>query len=139
MAPDCIFCKIVAGEIPSAKVFENDDVLVFLDINPINPGHTLVIPKKHYETLDEAPPEVMAKVGAILPQVAAGVQKATGAEGYNLFQANGQVAGQVVPHLHIHIVPRLSTDDFSFGWRQGEYAEGGLDQMRDAIVDALAE
>jgi len=139
MTAECIFCKIVAGEIPCAKVLENDDVLAFLDINPINHGHTLIVPKEHFETLDQIPPSVMAKVGAVLPTIAAAVLKATSADGYNLFQANGKVAGQVVPHVHVHIVPRLVDDGFSFGWRQGQYAEGEMDQMRDAIVAALQQ
>ena len=131
--PDCIFCKIVAGEIPSAKVLETDDLLAFLDISPINKGHTLLIPKAHHETLDEVPPGLAAKLGEALPGLCAAVASAAGAEGFNVFQTNRECAGQVVPHVHFHIVPRRASDGFAFGWRQGEYEGDQMAQMQEAI------
>jgi len=134
---DCIFCKIVAGEIPSAKVYESESVLSFLDIAPINPGHTLVIPKKHYQTLADVPGDELADLMRPVPAIVKAVVAATGAEGYNVFQTNNECAGQVVPHVHFHIIPRYRTDSFSFGWRQGEYAEGEMDRLREEIGAAL--
>jgi histidine triad (HIT) family protein len=135
----CIFCRIVAGEIPSSKLYEDDDVLSFLDINPINFGHSLVIPKKHFESLFDAPAEEVAKVAKRLPALARAVAAATAASGVNIFQASGAVAGQVVLHLHFHIVPRHPNEGFTFGWRQQKYAPGAMQQMQERILKALKE
>jgi len=134
---DCIFCKIVAEDIPCAKVYETDALLAFLDIGPINQGHTLLVPKHHYGTLDEVPSDVAALLGAALPKLCAAVAAATGAEGYNVFQTNHECAGQVVPHVHFHIVPRYSSDGFRFGWRQGEYGGDERAAMQKAIQAKL--
>jgi len=133
----CIFCRIVAGEIPSSKLYEDQDVLAFMDINPINPGHALVIPKKHFESLLDASPAEVAKVAAKLPELARAVKAATGADGVNVFQANGAVAGQTVPHLHFHIIPRHKAEGFTFGWRQQKYAPGEMQKMHERILGAL--
>ena len=136
---DCVFCKIVAGEIPSSKVLETDDLLAFLDIGPINPGHTLLIPKAHYGTLDQVPSDVASKLGGALPKLCEAVSAAAKAEGFNVFQTNHECAGQVVPHVHFHIVPRYPSDGFSFGWRQGQYEGDGVADMQKAIHAQLAE
>ena len=107
---DCIFCKIVSGQIPSLRLFENDSVLAFLDVGPISDGHTLIVPKEHFQRLDKAPPETAAQIARILPMLAAAVQKAVNADGYNLLCNNGTAAGQVVEHLHFHIIPRKQND-----------------------------
>jgi histidine triad (HIT) family protein len=107
---DCIFCKIVAGQIPSVKIYEDDDVLAFLDIGPLSDGHTLLIPKKHYAKIHECPAELMAKVGAVLPKVAGAVFGAMGSEGYNVLCNNGRASGQLVEHIHFHIIPRNTGD-----------------------------
>ncbi len=86
----CIFCKIVHGQIPSARVFETDEVVVFLDINPVNPGHTLIVPKAHHAHLDDLPPEVAAHAGSLLPWLCRAVRAATGADGINVIINNGQ-------------------------------------------------
>lgn len=135
---DCIFCKIVAGEIPASKVMETDDLLAFLDIGPINPGHTLLTPRAHYETLDQIPRDLASKLGGALPKLCAAVAAASSAEGFNVFQTNHECAGQVVPHVHFHIVPRYSSDGFSFGWRQGQYEGDGMADMQKAIQAQLA-
>lgn len=135
--PDCIFCKIVAGDIPAAKLMETDDLLAFLDIGPINQGHVLLIPKAHHETLDQTPAELMAKLGAALPKLCAAVVAAAQAEGFNVFQTNHECAGQLVPHVHFHIVPRSSTDGFSLNWRQGKYEGDEMAQMQAAIQAEL--
>jgi len=107
---NCIFCKMVRGEIPTKKIFEDDRTLAFLDINPRNPGHTLVIPKGHVETLMDLPDQqdeaYLRAVKRVAKQVKAGVR----AQGISIIQNNGQAAGQVVAHLHFHIIPRFSNE-----------------------------
>lgn len=116
-AADCLFCKIVAGEIPCHRVFENDRVLAFLDINPLSVGHTVVIPRAHavrFEQLSED--DAAALAGAIGP-LADRILSAVGWEDYNLLQNNGSSAGQVVMHVHFHIIPRRANDDLGFRWK----------------------
>ena len=135
--PDCIFCKIIAGEIPSEKVFENDHVLAFMDINPTSRGHTLVIPKDHSEDLVSAQPGALQQVIAVLPKIAAAAVKAVGAQGFNVLQSNSPCAGQVVPHIHFHIVPRNDGDGIGLGFRQRPPVEDELGKTADAIRAAL--
>mmetsp|Transcript_47654 Transcript_47654/g.94320 ORF Transcript_47654/g.94320 Transcript_47654/m.94320 type:complete len:138 (+) Transcript_47654:75-488(+) len=101
-----IFEKIVAGQIPSHKIYEDELVFAFLDINPLSPGHALVIPKKCYEFLHEVPEETSAAIGRVLPRIAKAVMDATGTKEYNILQNNGSLAHQVVPHVHFHIIPK---------------------------------
>ncbi len=100
---DCIFCKIVAGQIPALKILENDRVLSFLDIGPLADGHTLVIPKKHYQHLDEMAEADVVAIARVLPKIASAVVAATGVDGYNILQNNGRVAGQLVEHVHFRV------------------------------------
>ena len=134
---DCIFCKIVAGEVPSARVYEDETKLAFMDIGPVQPGHTLLIPKKHCERLTDLPSEAVADLAGALPRLAQAVVKAANADGFNIFQANGACAGQVVSHLHIHIIPRHDNDGYSFHWKQGSYAEGEMESWAQKIRDHL--
>ncbi len=134
---ECIFCKIVKGEIPSASLIENETVMSFLDINPVNHGHALVIPKKHVETLIEAEQAVLENCILTARQVAEAILGATGAEGFNILQNNGRCSGQVVPHLHFHVIPRWSDDGFSLGWRQGRYEDNELDSLLEDIKQRL--
>ena len=106
MDPNCIFCKIVAGQIPCHKLYEDDWVLAFLDLGPLSAGHVLVIPKHHAVQLDELPSEDAAAVGAVLPRIAKAVSQATGTDAYNVLQNNGKPAGQVVMHVHFHLIPK---------------------------------
>lgn len=135
---DCIFCKIVSGEIPSVKVFENDRVLAFLDIGPISDGHMLVIPKQHCSRLDQAPPEMVSDVARELPMLATAVQKAVNAEGYNVLCNNGTAAGQVVDHMHFHIIPRLENDGVFNRWPSYQYAHGKADKIAEKIKENLS-
>ncbi len=107
---DCIFCKIVAGEIPSVKVYEDDSVLAFMDINPLNDGHLLIIPKAHAATIHEITEADFLAVMSATHRLAAAVREALNPDGINLMQLNGKAANQVVPHLHVHIIPRWSGD-----------------------------
>jgi histidine triad (HIT) family protein len=101
-----LFEKIAAGEIPSCKVYEDDLVYAFLDISPLSEGHTLVIPKKRYETIADLPDDVAAALGRVLPRLAKAVTAATGTSAYNVLVNIGAEAGQVVPHVHFHIIPK---------------------------------
>ena len=104
---DSIFSEIIRGEISSHKVYEDDFVIAILDIAPLSEGHTLVIPKEPAETIDQLSDDHAAAVGRVLPRIARAIMKVTGATAYNLLQNNGQDAGQVVPHVHFHIIPRF--------------------------------
>jgi histidine triad (HIT) family protein len=117
---DCIFCKIVAGEIPALRVYENEHVLAFMDIGPVVKGHTLVIPKAHHDPLADTPDDVLARV---IRLVARAQQAGLGSDGVNIHQANGAAAGQVVPHLHFHVVPRFKHDGHHWNWTPHPYAD----------------
>ncbi|MEM9345430.1 MAG: HIT family protein [Planctomycetota bacterium] len=134
--PNCIFCQIVAGEIPCHKLYEDDRVLSFLDIGPLSMGHALVIPKGHYETIDQVPAEDAAAMFRIVPALSKAIIQATGSETWNLLQNNGSAAGQAVGHVHLHIIPRFAGDaretpthgnGLPFSWPAGEvdHAEAG--------------
>ncbi len=110
MADECLFCKIVRGEIPSGKVYEDSGFIAFLDINPRNPGHTLVVPKKHYETLFDVPDNETGEMILIVKKVASAVKNTMKAEGISIGQSNGRAAGQVIPHLHFHVIPRYMSE-----------------------------
>ena len=133
---DCIFCKIINGEIPCSKVYENDKVLAFLDISPVNKGHALVIPKEHYKDLLSLPDNVLAEVAKVGKKVAKAVMKATGADGFNLGQNNGKTAGQVVMHFHLHIIPRFE-DDGLILWPQGKYEGKEEEEIAEKISSLL--
>ncbi len=139
MSSDCIFCKIVEGKIPALKIYENDYVLAFLDIGPLSFGHTLVIPKKHYERLDQIPADEFAELAKVLPKISKAVVTAMNAEGYNILQNNGRVAGQVVPHIHIHIIPRNAGDGLGYRWLAKKYPEGKDKEVHERILQALEQ
>ncbi|HLD35058.1 MAG TPA: HIT family protein [Patescibacteria group bacterium] len=107
---DCLFCKIINGEVPAQVVYEDKSVLAFLDLFPSNPGHVLVVPKKHCENLLDASGEDLRSLISVIPKIAAAALKSVDCEGFNLAVNNGKVAGQVIPHLHFHIVPRIEGD-----------------------------
>ncbi len=107
---DCIFCKIVRGKAPADAVYEDRDSMAFLDIYPLNPGHTLVISKRHYATLDEMPPTEVGRLFESVAKVMKGVKEAVNADGINIGQSNGKAASQDVFHVHVHIIPRFSRD-----------------------------
>ncbi|QJB58371.1 HIT family protein [Pseudodesulfovibrio sp. zrk46] len=118
--PDCIFCKILAGEIPCAKIYESENCLAFLDIAPVNAGHALVLPKGHYPTLMDIPAELGCELTESLSKVGKAVMEATGADGLNLMQNNYEAAGQLVHHVHFHLIPRHSDDGLKL-WPQTGY------------------
>ncbi len=108
---DCIFCKIVAGHIPASKVYEDEQVLAFLDITQVTPGHTLVIPKRHVADIFEMEDETASIVFARIPKIARQLKEKLGAKGLNIVNNNGEIAGQTVFHSHIHLLPRLDEKD----------------------------
>lgn len=132
MVKDCIFCKIISGEIPSFKIYENEKILAFLDINPVNPGHTLVIPKDHYYNFSDTPEEVLCELIKVTKKIAPAVLKGAGAESFNLTINNGAEAGQVVPHTHFHIVPRFNGDGHRL-WPGKAYATGEMEELFQKI------
>ncbi|MDE1903926.1 MAG: HIT family protein [Alphaproteobacteria bacterium] len=114
--PNCIFCKIVAGQIPSFKLTEDAATLAFMDINPANEGHCLVIAKPHHPTLYDMPPELLAAVSVTALKVAKAVNAALKPDGLNLVQSNGPGAAQSVPHFHVHVLPRRLGDKLPLNW-----------------------
>lgn len=122
---NCIFCKIVAGQIPCFKLFEDDTTIAFMDINPVNPGHALAVAKGHWPTVDVIPADVLGAVAKTAQRVAKAVVSELKPGGVSLMQANGEAAGQSVPHLHIHVLPRHSEDGATLNWdyRPGDKAE----------------
>ncbi len=125
---DCIFCKIINGEIPSEKVYEDDKVFAFMDINPLNDGHVLIIPKSHAGTIHEIGEDDFLAVMSATYKLAAAVRKALNPDGINLLQLNGKAANQVVPHLHVHIVPRWSGDGLTVS--QWEIVAGNMEKIK---------
>ena len=108
---DCIFCKIVNGEIPSYKIYEDDNFLAFLDISQVTKGHTLVIPKKHYQDIFEIDEKAMAETYTLVNKLAKKIVEKTGASGVNILNNNKEIAGQTVFHYHVHIIPRYDNND----------------------------
>lgn len=129
---DCIFCKIVAEEIPSYKVYEDEYVLAFLDIHPTNPGHTLVIPKAHHKDFLDTPAELQAKMIQVIGKIAPAIMKAVGAEAFNLGVNNGAVAGQIIFHTHFHIMPRFTADGHKL-WHGKEMSPVEFTRIMEAI------
>ncbi len=124
--PDCIFCKIVAGEVPCFKLYEDAATLAFMDINPVNDGHALIIPKAHYEDVFAVSGDALAATAATATKVAAAVQAALEPAGMNLVQCNGEAANQSVMHFHMHVIPRRIGDDLGMNW---ELEPGDMDAI----------
>jgi histidine triad (HIT) family protein len=136
--PHCIFCKIVHGDIPSATILETAEAVAFLDINPVNPGHVLLVPKAHHAGLSELPDAVAAHAGSLLPRLCRAVRAATGADGLNVIVNNGQAAGQTVDHGHWHIIPRFQDDAVKWPWPHSQYVGDELGQMKFRIERELS-
>jgi len=124
---NCLFCQIIEGKKPSHKIYEDENTYAFLDINPRNKGHTLVIPKKHRETFLDLKEKEINNLFQKIQKIAKAVKKATDAEGFNLLQNNKKAAGQIVDHVHVHIIPRYTEDNVELKWRykpeKGEFEE----------------
>ena len=135
---DCVFCKIAAGEIPCHRLYEDDRALAFLDIMPISRGHLLVIPREHVEFAYDADPELMGHVMRVATRIARAAQSALQCQGMNFILNCGAIAGQVVPHAHMHLVPRYPDDGIRWPWPQGTLAGDDAARLRAAILENLA-
>eukprot|EP00008_Paramoeba_atlantica_P011792 CAMPEP_0201489614 /NCGR_PEP_ID=MMETSP0151_2-20130828/22964_1 /ASSEMBLY_ACC=CAM_ASM_000257 /TAXON_ID=200890 /ORGANISM="Paramoeba atlantica, Strain 621/1 / CCAP 1560/9" /LENGTH=137 /DNA_ID=CAMNT_0047875259 /DNA_START=53 /DNA_END=466 /DNA_ORIENTATION=+ len=132
--PNCIFCKIIAGQIPSNKILETEKTFAFLDINPLSKGHALIIPKYHCEKLHELPPAEMAEIGPNIVKVA----KAIGASDYNLLQNNGALAHQEVKHVHFHIIPKPNAEEgLGVGWPTKSADKDELKETLERVKGSL--
>ncbi|MED4053139.1 HIT family protein [Niallia taxi] len=137
---DCIFCKIVAGEIPAKKVFENEHVVAFLDISQVTKGHTLVIPKTHVKDIYELTPEIAKNLFEVVPSIANGIEEAFEPVGLNILNNNGEKAGQSVFHYHMHLIPRYGKGDgFGAVWKTNfdAYSDEQLIQIAADIKEKL--
>jgi len=130
---DCIFCKIVRGEIPSKKVYEDKDTLAFLDINPANPGHTLVVPKKHSEDLTKSGEEDITKAMHVVKKITATLKEKMNAIGVNVLQNNGKPAGQIVAHTHFHVIPRYPNDVVVISYQRVQLSDEQLEEIRGKL------
>jgi histidine triad (HIT) family protein len=130
---DCVFCKIIAGEIPAAVLAENGQAISFLDIGPVNPGHALIVPRRHVVDLLGLTQDELCAAMLMTRRVAAAVVEATGSPAFHILQNNGEAAGQIVRHVHLHVIPRSPADGFALGWRQTEPEQGQLEGLRQAI------
>jgi histidine triad (HIT) family protein len=133
---DCIFCKIIKGEIPSAKVYEDEKSLAFLDITPINFGHTLVVPKEHYLNIYDIPAETFAHLAKIAQKVAIAL-KSLKNDGVNIGMNNELAAGQLVPHAHIHVMPRLVNDGFEMWHSKKSYQGDEMSKIAESIKNKV--
>ncbi len=135
---DTIFSKIIAGEIPCHKVYEDDQVLAFLDIHPISEGHTLIIPKEAAATIDALSDEASAAIGKALPRIARAVMQVSGCEHYNILQNNGVPAHQAVFHVHFHIIPKHADGSgLGIGWKSRDFDHGKGAEMARAMAAAI--
>jgi len=140
MNEDCIFCKIIRNELPATRIYEDDDVLAFMDIGPVAPGHALIIPKTHHDNITQTPDEVLQKLIVIVKQVAQAAKVAMHAEGLNVTQANGKTAGQTVPHIHFHVIPRTTDSSNAKSWRPGSYDDPDeMVRLAKLITDAMSQ
>lgn len=135
---NCIFCKIIAGEIPAAKIYEDDLVVAFLDIGPINLGHALVIPKEHHESSSTIPEHVAGRMFHVGSRIGIAIRRKFDYDAFNLHLADGTAAGQVVMHCHLHVVPRGVEDGFRWNWRQLKYEDGQLQEYAETLAARIA-
>jgi len=133
---DCVFCKIITKEIPSEIIYENDKVFAFLDMTPINPGHTLVIPKAHHENLIDTEDDLLCEIILTIKKLAPAIMKGVNAKGYNLGVNSGVVAGQAIFHTHFHIMPRFEGDGHH-SWSRKPYKDDEIKEVGDKIKAQL--
>lgn len=139
-ADNCIFCKIIEGQIPCAKVYEDDHVLAFLDISQVTKGHTLVIPKEHKQDVFALTPEIASHIFSVVPNIANAIKEEYGSVGFNLLNNNGEKAGQTVFHFHLHLIPRYGENDgFGAIWKsnQDNYTGTDLQNIAETIANRV--
>ena len=130
---NCIFCKIAAGEIPSATLYEDEDFRVILDIEPASKGHALILPKEHYANLYELDDALASKALVLAKRMITKLTDITGCAGYNILQNNGPAAGQTVFHFHMHLIPRYEGDHVKIGWELGTLS----DETKEEILSKI--
>ena len=130
---DCIFCKIAAGEIPSATLYEDEDFRVILDLGPASKGHALILPKDHFRNLYDIDEEVLAKAMVLAKQMVKKMTDVLGCDGYNIVQNNEESAGQTVFHFHMHLIPRYKDDQVGLEWKVGELTE----EVKNEILEKM--
>jgi histidine triad (HIT) family protein len=133
-ASECVFCKIVAGTSDCQAIYEDEATLAFMDIHPANDGHCLVIPKAHFETVFDMPPAAFGAVGSTVAKVARVVNEVLRPGGISLVQANGELAGQSVLHVHVHVLPRRAGDDLLINWDRNSKCDQRFDPGRIAEI-----
>ena len=138
LADDCVFCRILKGEIPCTKVYEDEKVLAFLDIAPFNLGHTVIVPKHHEVSSTQLDAEYLSAMMTIAPRIGAALIRAGLGEGFNLVLNNGRVAGQMVPHVHLHVVPRRADDQVVFTAPGTKYdSPSAMEEVASQLRDSL--
>ena len=130
----CLFCKIAKNEIPSKKVYENSDTLAFLDINPANPGHTLVMPKKHAENIFDIDEDSLKSTISVVKEMARAIKEKMNAVGINIVQNNGKYAGQLVNHVHFHVIPRFENDNVIISYKRVQKTEKEFDDVAKKLL-----
>lgn len=130
---NCIFCKIAAGEIPSATLYEDDDFRVILDLGPASKGHALILPKEHYRNLYDIDDETLAKAALLAKKMVKKLTDVLGCDGYNVVQNNEPCAGQTVFHFHMHLIPRYEGDNVGLGWHMGVLT----DEVKNEILEKM--
>jgi len=134
---ECVFCRIISGDIPAAVLMQTDKIISFLDINPVNRGHALIMPKRHVASLLELGDDELQAAIVAARRVAAAVCKGTNSPAFNILENDGEPAGQLIDHAHFHVIPRRLDDGFSFGWRRLSYKEGELKALQEDIKRKL--
>ena len=137
MKEDCIFCKIANGIIPSATIYENSDFKVILDVSPASKGHTLILPKEHFDNILDMDADTAGKLFSLAAAVARALKQATGCDGMNIVQNNGEIAGQTVFHFHMHLIPRYEGDSVQVSWEPGTATKEELNEFAAAVKKAL--
>ena len=130
---DCIFCRIISGEIPSTTIYENSKFKVIMDIAPANKGHVLILPKEHYDNIYDIDTATAGELFELAVMTARALKSVLDCDGMNILQHNGTVAGQTVFHFHMHIIPRYEGDTVNIGWKELSYEDGEMEQLREAI------
>lgn len=134
---DCIFCKIVAGDIPSATVYEDDDFKAIMDIAPAAKGHVIILTKKHFANLYELDEEISSKVIILARKIAIAIKEEFKCDGINLLQNNGEAAGQTVFHFHMHVIPRYNDDHVNVPWTHEKYADGEAAEIATRLAERI--
>ncbi len=134
---DCIFCKIISGKISSTKVYEDEKFISFMDIMPANKGHLLIVPKKHCTTFADLPDDIIKEINILTQKIAKAMYTSLKPDGYNCFHNNHPAAGQVVPHFHVHVVPRYDNDGIIFDWPKRKYENNEMQEISKKIKKSL--